>query len=350
MASSSSTSMRTVTVSSAKIDVEKFDGRNNFGLWQSEVLDGLCQQDLDIVLEETKPEDIKETDWNRLNIKACGLIRSCLCREQKYPFIREKSANALWKALENKYMKKSNENRLYLLKRLFRLQLRQGTSISSHIDEFNKLIADLLNLEETFKDEIKAMLLIGSLPDELDHLCITLIHGKDKLSFEEVCSSLTNYEIRRKDQREHRDESVEALTVRGRSQSRKPGKRGKSKSRGRVGKDECAFCREKGHWKKDCPKLKKKEKDMSISDACVVESVSDDSLSDFCLSGHSSTSRSDEWIMDSGCTYHMCPHREWFFNFEELNGGVVYMGNNDSCHTAGIGSIRLKMMMDQLEF
>ena len=52
MASSSSTSMRTVTVSSAKIDVEKFDGRNNFGLWQSEVLDGLCQQDLDIVLEE----------------------------------------------------------------------------------------------------------------------------------------------------------------------------------------------------------------------------------------------------------------------------------------------------------
>ena len=30
----------------------------------------------------------------------------------------------------------------------------------------------------------KAMLLIGSLPDELDHLCITLIHGKDKLCFE----------------------------------------------------------------------------------------------------------------------------------------------------------------------
>ena len=31
-------------------------------------------------------------------------------------------------------------------------------SISSNIDEFNKLIVDLLNLDETFKDEHKVML------------------------------------------------------------------------------------------------------------------------------------------------------------------------------------------------
>ena len=103
-------------------------------------------------------------------------------------------------------MKKCSENRLYLLKRLFHLQLKSGMSLSSHIDEFNKLISDLLNLYETFKDERKAMLLIGSFPDELDHLGITLIHEKEKLYFEEVCSALLNYEIMKKDQREHRDE------------------------------------------------------------------------------------------------------------------------------------------------
>ena len=81
-------------------------------------------------------------------------------------------------------------------------------SLSSYIDEFSKLIVDLLNLDETFKDKRKAMLLIGSLLDELDHLCITFIHGKEKLSFEEVCSALLNYEIRKKNQREHLDESV----------------------------------------------------------------------------------------------------------------------------------------------
>ena len=102
-------------------------------------------------------------------------------------------------------MKKSNENRLYLLKRLFRPQLKSGMSISSHVDEFNKLITDLLNLDETFKDERKTMLLIGSFLDKLDHLCITLIHGKEKLSFKEVCSVMLNYEIWKQDQREHRD-------------------------------------------------------------------------------------------------------------------------------------------------
>ncbi|KAG6406058.1 hypothetical protein SASPL_133654 [Salvia splendens] len=43
-----------------------------------------------------------------------------------------------------------------------------------------------------------------------------------------------------------------------------------------------------------------------------------------------------------GCTYHMCPIREWFFDFEELNGGLVYMGNDSPCKTAGIGSIKLR--------
>ena len=52
------------------------------------------------------------------------------------------------------------------------------------------------------------MLLIGSLPDELDHLCITLIHEKEKLSFEEVCSTLLNNEIRKKYQREHLNELI----------------------------------------------------------------------------------------------------------------------------------------------
>ncbi|KAG6415529.1 hypothetical protein SASPL_122941 [Salvia splendens] len=38
----------------------------------------------------------------------------------------------------------------------------------------------------------------------------------------------------------------------------------------------------------------------------------------------------------------MCPIREWFFDFEELNGGLVYMGNDNPCKTVGIGSINLR--------
>ena len=77
--------------------------------------------------------------------------------------------------------------------------------------------------------------------------CITLIHGKEKLSFEEVCSTLWNYEIRKKDQREHCDELVEALAVRVHTQNKKWEKRGKVTSKSRLRKYEYAFCHEEGH-------------------------------------------------------------------------------------------------------
>ena len=213
-------------------------------------------------------------------------------------------------------------------------------SISSHIDESNKLIADLLHLDETFEDEHKALLLIGSPIDELDNLCIILIHGKEKLSFEEVCSALLNYEIRKKYQREHRDESVEALTVRERSQNKKWEKKGKGDIKEYIRKDKCAFFHEERHWKKDCPKLKNKYRGKSMSDACV-ECGGDYSDYEFCLVGHQTITGFDEWIFDSGCTYNMCSHKEWFFKFEEVDGGVVYMGSGDVSYITEMSSIWL---------
>ncbi|KAG6726906.1 hypothetical protein I3842_02G103200, partial [Carya illinoinensis] len=39
----------------------------------------------------------------------------------------------------------------------------------------------------------------------------------------------------------------------------------------------------------------------------------------------------------------MCPIKEWFETFSELDGGQVILGNNKSCKIMGIGSVRLKM-------
>ena len=57
-------------------------------------------------------------------------------------------------------------------------------------------------------------------------------------------------------------------------------------SKGRLGKDECAFCHEEGHWKKDCSKLKKKDKGKAMSDERVIEHEDDTSDYEFCLVCH----------------------------------------------------------------
>jgi len=74
--------------------------------------------------------------------------------------------------------------------------------------------------------------------------------------------------------------------VRGRSPNQRGENRGRSKSRSRYSnrsltRDQCAFCKETGHWKKNCPKLKKKNKMMEklgkLSEVNVVKSHGNES-------------------------------------------------------------------------
>ncbi|CAL8990667.1 unnamed protein product, partial [Prunus brigantina] len=233
-----------------------------------------------MVLED-KPEDIDDKQWTRINLHACATIRSFLDKELKYPYMKETSAKKLWRKLEEKYMTKSAENRLFLKKRLFRFQYRSGISMHEHLNDYNKILADLANLDVQIPDEDKALCLLNSLPDDYDHLTTTLLYGKSEVKLDE------------------------------------------------------------GHWKKDCPKLKNKEKDKTGSEANVAKSGGEDF--EFALASSSADDHSKEWMLDSGCTYHMCPIREWFSSFEELDCGVVLMGNNNACKTQGIGKICLKM-------
>lgn len=37
------------------------------------------------------------------------------------------------------------------------------------------------------------------------------------------------------------------------------------------------------------------------------------------------------WILDSGCSFHMSPHRQWFLDFKDMDSGKVLLGNNQEC-------------------
>ncbi|KAG8480138.1 hypothetical protein CXB51_024910 [Gossypium anomalum] len=150
------------------------------------------------------------------------------------------------------------------------------------------------------------LLLLNSLSDEYDHLTTTLLHGKDTITFDAVCSAFYRSETRKKDKRDHKDTIAEALTTRNRSHSNKPGRRGKSKER--PTKDE----------------------------------LEHDEESDFRLVGMAMTCHTNEWILDWGCTYHMCPNKDWFSSLKKLEGGVVFMGNDSVCKKIRVGTIQLK--------
>ncbi|KAJ8626068.1 hypothetical protein MRB53_019375 [Persea americana] len=126
--------------------------------------------------------------------------------------MRRTSAKELWQKLEEKYMTKSLENRIYLKKKLFRFEYRQGIFMSEHLDDFNKIIADLMNIDVKIDDKDKALLLLNSLPNNYDHFTHTLINGKTEVQYDVVSATLMNNEYRKKDKQAHRDSSSNALT------------------------------------------------------------------------------------------------------------------------------------------
>ncbi|KAH9726578.1 Integrase catalytic domain-containing protein [Citrus sinensis] len=297
-----------------KIDIEKFDGKINFGMWRREVIGALIQIDLDVVLKN-KRHLYDEEIWDRMNEKTCGQIRSCLIKEVKYLVKDEECAVTLWRTLEEKYLLKSPENCLHAMSQVYGFRMKSGVSMHDHVSRFEKLLADLKNLDEDIKDEVKAMILLHSLPEEYSHFVTTLIYGKSVIVFKDVYTVLTNLEIRNNDKNSERASN--------------------------IARDECAFCHEKGHWRKDCPKAQKRD----VKKTPAANMARKDEGSDYSLSITPATyvASLSEWILDTGATYHLCPIKEWFTNFRNLKSGVVVMGNDQPCRTMGIGTIRLKM-------
>ena len=156
-------------------------------------------------------------------------------------------------------MKKSVENKLYMKKKLFRFDYKKDISMAD-LDDFNKIITDLLNLDVKIGDEDKALLLLNSLPESYEFLVTTLLHGITNIDFEDVSNALMNNEVRKKEKEAYQDSGSNVLTARVGTSTWKKGEHGKSrsKSRGRLDnwrkldKNECAYYRQKDHWKKDC--------------------------------------------------------------------------------------------------
>ncbi|KAK3030465.1 hypothetical protein RJ639_039150 [Escallonia herrerae] len=84
--------------------------------------------------------------------------------------------------------------------------MKEGTSITDHVDEYNKVILDLQSIDIKIEDEEKTLLLLCSLPPSYEHLGITLLYGNDIISTEEVETVINSQELRKKVSENRREE------------------------------------------------------------------------------------------------------------------------------------------------
>ncbi|GJT30755.1 retrovirus-related pol polyprotein from transposon TNT 1-94 [Tanacetum coccineum] len=310
----------------AKFDVEKFNGSNDFGLRR-----------------------VKMRCLTDVYKKAHSALLLCLDNKVLREVNKEDSATGVWLKLETLYMTKSLANKLYLKKKLFTFYMHSGKKLSEHIDEFNKLIGDLANIDVDIDDENQALMLLTSLPSLYDNFGETLLYGRELLTLKDVFSSLNSRELKK---RTAAKDYGDGLYVRGRSDHRGNQGRGslRSKSKGKgTYKVKGYICYSEDHLKKDCPKRNKKKSTGFVKNNAGQDSGMD---SEGYVNGDLlmavSEERFLEWIMDFGGSYHMTPRRDFLFDCKEFNGGTALLGDNRACAIGTKKNGRVKVIKGSL--
>ena len=109
-----------VKTQSAKFEIEKFNGKNNFKIWKVKMHYLLVQQGAVKVLlgKEKQPVSITDDDWDEMDGRALSVIRLCLVEDVLFNIFTENTRFGLWSKLETLYMMKSLTNKIFLKRKL----------------------------------------------------------------------------------------------------------------------------------------------------------------------------------------------------------------------------------------
>ncbi|KAL2228761.1 UNVERIFIED_CONTAM: Retrovirus-related Pol polyprotein from transposon TNT 1-94 [Sesamum indicum] len=277
-----------------KFPVERFNG-SDFGFWRMQMEAYLYGKDLYEPLVE-KSEKTSDKEWKVLDRKAMSAIILSLSRNVAYHVKGAKSTKEVLQTLADMYEKPSAMNKVMLMKKLFRLQMEERKSVADHLNDFHQLTTQLACVDIVFDDEVKALILLSSLPDSWDVVVtsVSTSSGKEKMKFDNIRDMMLNEETRRKS-------------------------KGKNK-----GKKEmvCWNCEKPGYMKSEC-RAPKKEKDGRTANA-VTEEITDALL----LSVSSSF---DDWVVDSGAPFHSCSNKDIMEPYTSgLKRNLILVGQLDS--------------------
>ncbi|MCO5602815.1 hypothetical protein L7F22_056954 [Adiantum nelumboides] len=134
-------------------NIWKFDGMN-FAIWNEQIQDVLIQKgQLDCIMERPESEYTNK-EWQNLDVKAKSTIRLHLVEFVYFTIAGERTVRDIWDKLCFSYENKIATNKVFLMKKLFDLCMKEEGSISTHTDEFN-IIFTQMNTQGLVFDERK---------------------------------------------------------------------------------------------------------------------------------------------------------------------------------------------------
>ncbi|MCO5571218.1 hypothetical protein L7F22_024954 [Adiantum nelumboides] len=157
----------------------------------------LVNKGLAAPLKDRKEGVYNDDQWEELDARARATICLHLGESIFFTIMDKTTAFELWDSLCSAWDSKSASNKVFLMKKLMCLSMKEGSSVNSHLNEFNALYLQLTSKGLNFDDEMKSIFLLCSLPASWDTFNTAIsnsTHG-GKLAFGDVTSALLTEEI-----------------------------------------------------------------------------------------------------------------------------------------------------------
>jgi len=187
---------------------------------------------------ETVTNQREISDWKKKDEKALAVIVLCM-EDSKLSLIKKMdSSKKAWNLLKEHYVKSTISNKASVLKRVCQMRLEEGGDVESHLLKMEELFEKLAGMGRELEEDLRVVLILQSLPDSFNTL-VTALEARDEkdLTMDLVTTKILDHH-RNKEKDGTSDKALKVFQ--------------------RKDMFTCNYCKEEGHIKKNCSKLKAK--------------------------------------------------------------------------------------------
>lgn len=344
--------MASASAKSELAQITKFDG-SNFQLWKFSVSILLKAEKLMAVVDgsEAEPEDnttAKWTAWDGKNARAQVILLTTITQDVIQCLVNCKNATEMWTKLLTIHEQKTELSRELIWQQFYEYRMSDGEKIASHIAKVESLVKQLKDVNETISDSAISSKIINSLPSKYN----SFRTAWDSVAFaDQTMANLTARLLKEETRMSQSDDEMSRLALQVENLRAKLDEKSRpSKAKRSIDEvkkmTKCNYCKEKGHWARECKKRlakAEKTKDKSTNAGSSKTAYICDVSS---LYTASSDQDQQTWICDSGATAHMTNQHGWFKNIEPLKEPIaIKIANNKIIAASGIGTIEIQALV-----
>jgi hypothetical protein len=333
------------------LEKEKLNG-TNFMDWYRTLRIVLKQEKKEYVLDAPLPEppadgankatrDAYQTHLDDTLNVSCLMLLSMSSELQKQH--ENMDAYDMIMSLKSMFENQARIERYKMSKILFASKLAEGEPVSPHVINMIGRIESLGKMGFTINGELAVDLILQSLPDSYDPFILNYHMNSMNKSLQELHGMLKTADGSLKKPPNH------VMMVQKKPKFKKSSKmvkgkkckntddKPKAKAESPAKESECFYCKEKGHWKRNCKKyLASKKNGSETSGPGITINVIEINLA---------TSNVSAWVFDTGSVAHICNTMQGLTRSRRLAKGEVdiRVGNKARVAAFSVGVYSLQL-------